>query len=395
MATGITIISRKHKEVIQIAFSFRGAQCREIVDLPPTKANLAFAGRLRSEIKSRIERGLFRYDDYFPDSPRCKVFGHSSGKTTLIKVLLTDYKNRSKASLQPSTWNGYRKAIDNVLIPEFGDIQVGALSVGVLRDWISKRHVTRKRMSNLLLPLRNALTEAVADEVIEFNPLDRLKLSRILPRDTLETDYEPDPYQWNELVTLLCSMEGTKRCAFQFWAFTGLRTSELIALTWADLDLTAMTARIDKAVVEGEEKGTKTKSGTRTIPLLMAARQALHAQKALGGPTTGRIFLNPRTGGEWTDQGLLRLWKRTCTAAKGRYRNPYQMRHTFASHLLSQGENPAYIAKLLGHKSTEMVTRHYGRWVEQGAELGFDRPPARYGRECLPGLPTLDVVPSN
>jgi integrase len=67
------------------------------------------------------------------------------------------------------------------------------------------------------------------------------------------------------------------------------------------------------------------------------------------------------------------------------------MRHTFASHLLSQGENPAYIAKLLGHKSTEMVTRHYGRWVEQGAELGFDRPPARYGRECLPGLPDPDA----
>ncbi|MBJ2158441.1 tyrosine-type recombinase/integrase [Variovorax sp. IB41] len=177
-------------------------------------------------------------------------------------------------------------------------------------------------MSNLLLPLRNALTEAVADEVIAFNPLDRLKLSRILPRDTLETDYEPDPYQWNEFLTLLCSMEGTKRCAFQFWAFTGLPTSELIALTWADLDLVAMTARIDKAVVEGEEKGTKTKSGTRTIPLLTAARQALHAQKALNGPTTGRILLNPRTGGEWTDQALLRLWQRTCQGRQGALSQP-------------------------------------------------------------------------
>ena len=31
-------------------------------------------------------------------------------------------------------------------------------------------------------------------------------------------------------------------------------------------------------------------------------------------------------------------------------RNPYQLRHTFASQHLSQGENIAYIAKLLGHK---------------------------------------------
>ncbi|SOD29448.1 Phage integrase family protein [Variovorax sp. YR752] len=72
-----------------------------------------------------------------------------------------------------------------------------------------------------------------------------------------------------------------------------------------------------------------------------------------------------------------------------RYRNPYQMRHTFASQLLSQGENPAYIAKLLGHKTTEMVIRNYGRWVEQGATLGFDRPQVKYGREHLPGLPEV------
>ncbi len=87
---------------------------------------------------------------------------------------------------------------------------------------------------------------------------------------------------------------------------------------------------------------------------------------------------------------MLRLWQRTCKLAKIRYRNPYQLRHTFASHLLSQGENPAYIAKLLGHKNTEMVIRTYGRRVEQGASLGFDKPPAKYGTVCLPGLPEID-----
>lgn len=65
------------------------------------------------------------------------------------------------------------------------------------------------------------------------------------------------------------------------------------------------------------------------------------------------------------------------------------MRHTFASNLPSQGENPAYIAKLLGHKTTEMVMRHYGCCVEQGVALGVDRPPARNGRACLPGLPDI------
>lgn len=175
-------------------------------------------------------------------------------------------------------------------------LQVRALSAGTLREWIALQKVTRKRMSNLLLPLRNALSEALADELIEFNPLDRLKLSRILPRETLTTDYEPEPYSVEEPVPLLVSMSGAERAAFQFWAYTGLRPSELIALEWPDVDLQARTVYVHKAVVEGEEKGTKTRAGIRTLPLLPAARQALEDQRQRTEKAEGRVFLNPRTG---------------------------------------------------------------------------------------------------
>ena len=64
-------------------------------------------------------------------------------------------------------------------------------------------------------------------------------------------------------------------------------------------------------------------------------------------------------------------------------RNPYTLRHTWASQMLSQGENPAFIAKLLGHRNIEMVTRVYGKWVSEGEALGFDRPPRRFGMAPL------------
>jgi integrase len=48
---------------------------------------------------------------------------------------------------------------------------------------------------------------------------------------------------------------------------------------------------------------------------------------------------------------------------KVKYRNPYQMRHTFASMMLSRGENPLKVAKYLGHKDTEMVTKIYGKYI--------------------------------
>jgi len=35
--------------------------------------------------------------------------------------------------------------------------------------------------------------------------------------------------------------------------------------------------------------------------------------------------------------------------------------------LLSAGGNQLYVAKQMGHASTEMINRHYGRWTEEGA----------------------------
>ncbi len=43
--------------------------------------------------------------------------------------------------------------------------------------------------------------------------------------------------------------------------------------------------------------------------------------------------------------------------------NPYQTRHTYASMMLSQGENIMWMSKQLGHVDVEMVMKTYGRWI--------------------------------
>lgn len=47
------------------------------------------------------------------------------------------------------------------------------------------------------------------------------------------------------------------------------------------------------------------------------------------------------------------------------YRNPYQVRHTYASSRLTAGANPWYLAEQLGHETVEMVYRHYGRFIKE------------------------------
>jgi len=115
------------------------------------------------------------------------------------------------------------------------------------------------------------------------------------------------------------------------------------------------------------------------VPLALAA---LIAQKPLSYVGNDFIFIRPRNRGSFFDyEHLERPWKHILKCSKVRYRNPYQTRHTYASQLLSGGENILYIAQQMGHKNTEMVMRHYARWVEQGKEKQQHVFVSRYGQE--------------
>ena len=382
--TGIKRISRAGgKQVYRIAFSFKGVECRETLALPHSKANDAYCERLRAEVLGKIGRGEFRYGDHFPDSPRAAVFG--SARARLLKDALESYRDRVEHTFAPSTFAATRKAIDNVLVPWCGDKRVTDLKPSDIRDWVGLQQSSLKRIMNVLLPLRAVLDEAVADEVIDANPFGRLKLAKLVPEAKRRSTFEPQPYTADELLALLRNVPLPERLAFQLMAYTGIRTGELIALRWPRVDLEAGTMRVTETTTDGQDKDSpKTQAGVRSIPLLPAAREALLLMRQytlLGGD---RVTVNAK-GEPWDYKRLALRWKAAHKGTGVEYRNPYVLRHTWASNLLSEGENVALISKLLGHRTIQMTMQHYARWVSKGEELGLDRPPRRYGMTPLWG----------
>lgn len=381
--TGVTAITRAGgKQVYRIAFSFRGVQCRELLSLAHSKANETYCVRLRAEILGKIARGGFVYTEYFPDSPRAAVFG-LGGRRRTLRERLEDYRDRTKETLERSTWNCYRRDIDNVLVPWCGELRPAELLPSTIRDFIGLQRLSLKRIRNLVLPLRAVLQECVEDGELDANPFDRVDLAKLVAIERRTSDYEPNPYTEDELRLVLARLPEPERWAFQLWAYTGLRTGELIGLRWPRIDLEGATIRVVETTTERVDKPrAKTKAGIRTIPLLPAALEAAKAMAAHTRLAGDRFTVNPRGRRDdkaWDTNKLASVWARAHRGTGVAVRNPYQLRHTFASQLLSQGENVALIAKLLGHKTVEMVTRHYGRWVEQGQALGFNRPASRYG----------------
>jgi integrase len=65
---------------------------------------------------------------------------------------------------------------------------------------------------------------------------------------------------------------------------------------------------------------------------------------------------------------LHRDWKRVLGAAKVRYRSPEQLRHTFASTMLSRNAPLLYVQKAGGWRSASVLLRVYARWVPEGLE---------------------------
>jgi integrase len=114
-------------------------------------------------------------------------------------------------------------------------------------------------------------------------------------------------------------------------------------------------------------KDPKTAAGNRLIDMTRGAYEALQRQLERTGTEGQHVFIDERYGAPWDGvRTLQKRWEIILRRAGVRYRNPYQTRHTFASVHLAAGRPPLQVARWMGHETTEMVERTYGRWIEQG-----------------------------
>lgn len=370
-------------------------ECRESLKLSHSKANINYAVRLRGEILNAIEKGTFKYVDYFPDSKNAGKFGATPSRVTVGELLREQLKIADK-TLSPKTAKTYWEACNTHLFKQWDKTPVLDLTPAVLREWIGTFTCKAKTMRNTLQPLSNALVQAVNDDLLEFNPLGRVKLSKIMTKEQRKSSFAPDPFDMSEIDAILKTADGQKRNLFQFSFATGMRPSECMALEWSSIDWLKGKIRVERVKVAGVTKEeAKTAAGNRHIDMRQGAFDALKAQQQYTALAGGVVFHDPGTDEQWsTDKAIRQRWEIVLRKAKVRYRNPYQTRHTFASTLLSGGENPLYVAKQMGHKNTEMLNRHYGRWIEQGSDETTRAQSAAFFAKVSPKLDVKSLKPA-
>lgn len=317
---------------------------------------------MREEISNKIKAGNFNYADYFPDSPRA-----SNGATKTIKQIGETWLK--SGGLAKSTREGYEKSLRRYWYPKVGHMEPKEVTSLVLMEALSDFTGCAKTRNNTIIPIRKIFAVAMADRLTTTNPALEIHYVKHQTPD-------PDPFDPEEVKAILqwilehYGEEVENYFGVGFYA--GLRTSEEMSIVWNDIDWNDDIIKIQRARVRKEHKGTKT-GLSRDHELNSVALYYLSRQKKFTQLKGDLVFPDPVTGRQFNDDKppRLRYWIPALKALGIRYREPYQMRHTYATRAIMAGVNPVYVARQMGN-SVRVMFKNYARWIER-ADRGRER----------------------
>jgi len=258
---------------------------------------------------------------------------------------------------ETTTLRSYQTSSDRLAwwVNHYGSTRVLDMNVLVLREAREKlRHGRGPATCNRVLShLRSAWNWGRASGLI---PQDLLWPSRLMLTEPKgRTRYLAD----DELSALLHAAEAqpTIHAAILVSLATGIRQSELLRLTWSDVDLVKRRIRILLAKNNEARSGYLPKVAAKALAKLKRAR------------VVGNIVFADEHGQPLTKITLRWRWLKVCAAAGLSDFRWHDLRHTCASFLAQNGANLLEIGAVLGHKSPA-VTRRYAHLVEGAPVTG-------------------------
>lgn len=306
----------------------------------------------------------------------------AQANVTVQQFLVDEWLPAVKGSLEPSTWASYDRALRLRVIPKLGGLK--------LRD-VSPSHLNRL-YAELLADGRNDGQEGgLSPRSVRYTHVifgramrdavkwQRLKVSPVTaaepPRAKDARPPEMKTWTSDEVRQFLAAEKATR-----YWigwcllATTGMRRGEALGVRWADIDLDAQPARLairqTLTVDQGELRlVNRTKTGRArvihldagTVAALRSARKAQLEERILfgAGYADNDLVLARPDGRPYHPERFSQEFKRR-VARHGLQRiRLHDLRHTWATLALVQGQSPKVVAEQLGHSSITITLDTY------------------------------------
>ncbi len=294
------------------------------IEVNGTKKVKYFYGKSKAEVL----RKMAEYEE-----------AEEKGRT--VQEIADEWWAKHEPTLSPSAVEGYRRGYRRVVA------DMGSKRIRELRPVDIQRHIERmvsahdmsqKSASNHLIIVKGICKYAVSTGDVDYD------ISRDItpPRKLRKT-----PRKMPESADLAAIKAGTG--AGHFLAclalYAGMRKSEILALTWEDIDREDGTITVNKAAVHKGNKAylkeTKTAAGERHITIINRLAEAMPESG------TGLVFPDPN-GGLMTEKHYIKLWGDYLEQTGARC-TLHQLRHAYATMLLENDIDAKDAQQLLGH----------------------------------------------
>lgn len=256
----------------------------------------------------------------------------------------------TKNGTAPDTLRNYRFYLHS-FAGKFGYLHPSEVRKFHVRKWVQEKPWNETSEYNARRTVFRVFSWGVQEGYLPENPVNGLKRDK--PKTTRRClSFE----EWCKL------LRGARRPLRVFlWCLmeTGARPSELRGLTWEQV-------KKDRLILKDHKTSKKTDK-PRVIHL--SDRMQRRIWKLRKRSTSRYVFTNSR-GQPWTENAIrMRISKIRKRTGLANDVCAYTIRHTYGTWAIMNGVDPATLAELMGHSSTEMIVKVYCHLAEQSSHM--------------------------
>lgn len=346
--------------------------------------NVSYKGRqttAKNETAAKRKLSEWRHEEYRPKA--------QTSSLTVKQGMTVWLENVQRPILKPRSYDRKRCTCEHQVFPYVGKIQVSTIRAEDAESMLLKlyeKNLSYSSLKKAYEALNGYIKYLVDKRIMPYNPIANVKI----PKPEAERRDDIKFYTESELKAIykeaIREYQSGKRVYRQGDAIillgnTGMRLSELLGLTWRDVDFmnrklyvrqnrvikkTYSNDKDDKKTQSITQQGGKTKSSYREIPLNSKAIGALENLKAIN--SSFEYVVSTKNGNPSHPKNIDRMFRNILTAcgfSDEKINGVHSLRHSFATALIRKGTDIKVVSKLLGHASISVTLDVYAHFLPE------------------------------
>jgi integrase len=321
-----------------------------------------------------------------PGLEQSELHGYLPG---LPKPTLGSYATRwlqtyAALNLRRSSIKAYNECLTNHILPLLGHLRLSEIKRYMVIDLIAelrRKNLSRNTIRLVYATLRMILNNAVDDELISSNPA--VKVGRFVKGKPQagESIQALTREELNLFLSTIREKFPSYYPLFLTFARTGLRPGEGLGLQWQDINLTDRFINVRRTVgrygIEAPKNGKSRRvdMSKQVASVLIENLQAASIEASKRGWKEPSPWVFCNSYGTPLDPNNLRrrVFYKAIEAARLKRFRIHDLRHTFATLLIQNGESLVYLKDQLGHHSIQITVDIYGHLICGTNKQAVDR----------------------